>query len=363
MIPAPQYGQVDMARLKLPGLIDIHVHLRDPGQTHKEDFDTGTAAALAGGIVAVLDMPNTQPPTVDAGTIERKADLASKKAHCDFGFYLGATSDNAGQNLASHNVVGLKIYLDETYGPLRVTDLPTLLAHFNRWPRNKPIAVHAEGMAAAAAIGLAQLCDRPVHICHVSRRSDLQLIKLAKERGTNITCEVTPHHLFLTEDDAERLGSFGQMKPSLGTKEDREALWTHLSLIDAVASDHAPHTIEEKKGKASPPGVPGLETMLPLLLNAVAQQRLSLERLVQLVHSGPTRIMRIQPPEEAYVEVDLDAKYSIQAAGLLTKCGWTPFEGMMVQGRIRRVSLRGAKAYEDGKVIASPGSGHAVVLA
>jgi dihydroorotase-like cyclic amidohydrolase len=348
--------------LKLPGLIDIHVHLREPGGTHKEDFATGTAAALAGGIVAVLDMPNNTPPVVGEETLRHKVELASQKAHCDFGFYLGATSDNAGKSVASRTVAGLKIYIDETYGPLRVRDLSTLMGHFRYWPRDKPIAVHAEGLATAMVIGLAQLYDRSVHICHVSRGAEIELIRQAKERGAKITCEVTPHHLFLTEDDAKELGSFGQMSPSLGTQEDRDALWNNLEIIDAIASDHAPHTIEEKKSEAPPPGVPGLETMLPLLLNGVAEGRLSTEHVLELTHHGPVRIMGIQPPEEAYVEVDRDAQYVLQGTELFTKCGWTPFEGMTLQGRVRRVYLRGVKVHEDGRVLAPMGFGQPLHL-
>jgi dihydroorotase-like cyclic amidohydrolase len=351
-----------MATPKLPGLIDIHVHLRDPGETHKEDFATGTAAALAGGVVAVLDMPNNKPPVVDEETLRNKAELASQKARCDFGFYLGATSGNAKHAVPSRDAAGLKLYVDQTYGPLRVRDLPTVMAHFRHWPRDQPIAVHAEGLATAMVIGLAHAYDRPAHVCHVSRRAEIELIKQAKERGVKITCEVTPHHLFLTEEDATELGSFGQMKPPLGKQEDGEALWNNLAIIDAVATDHAPHTIEEKEGQASPPGVPGLETMLPLLLNGVAGGRLSLERLVELTHYGPVRIMGVRSPEETYVEVDPHATYTLQGAGLFTKCGWTPFQGMTVQGRVRRVYLRGVKVFEDGKVLAPEGFGQPLHL-
>ncbi len=352
-----------MGTLKLPGLIDIHVHVRDPGGTHKEDFATGTAAALAGGVVAVLDMPNNRPPTVDEETLRHKAELASQKAHCDFGFYLGATVGNAGQTSASRGVAGLKIYLDETYGPLRVRELSALIAHFKHWPKDRAIAVHAEGLSIAMVIGLVQLYERPAHICHVSRKAEIELVKQAKEQKAKITCEVTPHHLFLTEDDAQELGSFGQMKPSLGGQKDRDALWANLASIDAIASDHAPHTREEKRGKNPPPGVPGLETMLPLLLNAVAEGRLSVERVVDLTHYGPARIMGLQPTEEAHVEVDPNAGYVLQGAQLFTKCGWTPFEGMRVRGRIREVYLRGLKAYEDGEVVAPSGWGKPVILA
>ncbi len=351
-----------MPTLELPGLIDIHVHLRDPGATHKEDFSTGTAAALAGGVVAVVDMPNNTPPTVDESTLQQKIDLAQEKARCDFAFYLGASTSNATEPAPDHHLAGLKMYVDETYGPLRVRDLPTLMAHFRSWPRNRPIAAHAEGLSTAIVIGLAQLYDRRVHVCHVSRKAEIELVKQAKERGAKVTCEVTPHHLFLTEDDAKALGGYGQMKPPLGKEEDREALWANLAVIDAVASDHAPHTKEEKEGKTPPPGVPGLETILPLLLDAMVRGQLSLEQLVRLTHDGPARILGIQPPEGAYVEVDPEASYVLRGVELHTKCQWTPFEGMTVQGRVQKVYLRGTIVYEDGQVLAPPGSGQPLVL-
>jgi len=351
-----------MATLTLPALIDIHVHLRDPGATHKEDFATGTAAALAGGVVAVLDMPNNTPPTTDEATLRRKGGLASTKARCDFGFYLGATAGNAGQGAGTVEVAGLKMYLNETYGPLRLEALSAVMAHFRHWPRDKPIAAHAEQLSTAMVIGLAQLYGRSAHICHVSRKAEIELIRHAKAKGAKITCEVTPHHLFLTDEDAQRLGGFGEVKPALGTREDREALWANLDTIDAVASDHAPHTIEEKESETPPPGVPGLETTLPLLLNAVGEGRLSVDRLVELTHHGPARVMGVRPPEEAFVEVDPDARHVLHGAGLLTKCGWTPFEGMKVQGLVRRVYLRGTRVYEDGEVLAPPGSGRPLVL-
>ena len=351
-----------MATLDLPALIDIHVHLREPGGTHKEDFSSGTAAALAGGIVAVLDMPNNTPPLVDEDTLGDKIRLASRSARCDFAFYMGASSDNAAAPTVGPHVVGLKMYLDETYGPLRVASLPTVMAHFRSWPRNRPIAAHAEGLSSAIAIGLAQLYDRRLHLCHVSRKAEIELVRRAKEKGTSITCEVAPHHLFLTEEDAKELGSLARTRPPLGTQEDNEALWANLEVIDAVASDHAPHTIAEKQSDDPPSGVPGLETTLPLLLNAVSEGRLPMEEVVRLLHDGPARIMGLKMPEDAHVEVDSDATWSIRGEGLFTKCGWTPFEGMTVKGRVRSVSVRGALVYQEGKVLANPGSGQPLVL-
>ncbi len=347
----------------MPGVIDIHVHLREPGGTHKEDFSSGTAAALAGGVIAVLDMPNNTPPVVDRSTLDQKIEIARQKARCDYAFYVGASMENATAPVIDPHVAGLKMYLDATYGPLRLASLAALLGHFESWPRNKPIAAHAEGLSTAVIVGLAQLYDRPVHICHVSRRSEIELVRRAKERGVHVTCEVTPHHLFLTQDDAPSLGNLAYMKPELGTQADNDALWDNLGIVDAVASDHAPHTLEEKQSDSPPPGIPGLETTLPLLLNAVHNGRLSLERVVELCHDGPARIMGLRPPDDSYVEVDLDATWSIRGADLLTKCGWTPFEGMTVYGRVRSVYLRGTRVYEPGKVLAAPGSGRPLSLA
>lgn len=349
-----------MSLRPLPGLVDVHVHLRDPGATHKEDFSTGTAAALAGGVVAVLDMPNNTPPTVDEQRLNEKAHIASAKAHCDFGFYLGATEGNAGDGpRLSQRVAGLKIYLGQTYGPLKMADLADLLVHFRSWPADKPIAVHAEGLAIAAAIALARLYDKRLHICHVSRKTEIELIRKAKESGgaAGLTCEVTPHHLFLTQADAARLGSLAHVKPSLGSEEDRAALWDNLDIVDVIASDHAPHTLAEKESPEPPPGVPGLETTLPLLLTAVADGRLPWDRLIELTSENPARIFGLKRDERSYIEVDLDARYTLDGSSLKTKCGWTPFAGMAVRGRVARVYLRGVLAYADGQVLVRPGFG------
>ncbi|MEA3344724.1 MAG: amidohydrolase family protein [Chloroflexota bacterium] len=343
---------------RLPGLIDIHVHLREPGATHKEDYDTGTAAALAGGVTMVLDMPNTAPPTTDGATLAAKRDMAQGKTRCDVGLFLGGTEGNSQQAAAAApHGCGLKLYLNQTYGPLRLQDLPSLLAHMRAWPRGKPIAVHAEGMILAQAIALAWAFDQRLHCCHVSRRAEVELIAAAKARGAPITCEVTPHHLFLTQVDAEELGPLADMRPSLGTADDQAALWEHLgTTIDCIASDHAPHTLAEKQSPNPPPGVPGLETTLPLLLTAVADERLGLERLMQLVVENPARIFGL-PPTQGQVEVEIGPKWTLPKRGYLTRCDWSPFAGIQVRGRVLRTILRGEIAYADGQVLAPPGSG------
>jgi dihydroorotase len=357
-----------MATVRLPGLIDVHVHLREPGGEEKEDLSSGTAAALAGGVTMVLDMPNTHPPIIDAESLAAKRLAAGGKARCDTGFYLGATARNAAEAASlARQAAGLKIYIDATYGPLRLHDpaapgpgLAAFLAHFGTWPSYQPIAVHGEGLSAAMAIGLARCYGRRLHLCHVSLAVEMALIRAAKASGMAITCEVAPHHLFLSEADACHLGPYGAMRPPLATQADVAALWANLDAVDCLATDHAPHTRAEKEGPAPPPGVPGLETMLPLLLTAVSAGRLSLERLVELAHEAPRRIFRLPTQPDTWVEVDLGATYVLGDEPLHTRCGWTPFAGMPVKGRVRRVVLRGQPAFEEGRVLSAPGNGRVV---
>lgn len=348
-----------MTRIRLPGLIDPHVHAREPGATHKEDWDTLTAAALAGGYTAVLAMPNTAPPVTDGATLALAREAARTRARCDFGLYLGAGADNVATAAAlAHEVAGLKLYLDQTYGPLRLTDLADVDGHFRRWPRNRPLLCHAEGTSLAAVLALAWLHGRPVHICHVSRRVEIELIRRARERGLAVTCEVTPHHLFLTAEDEQGIGTGrSEVRPRLAAAADRDALWEGLRLgvVDCIATDHAPHAATEKDGANPPPGFPGLETALGLLLGAVEAGRLSQERLVSLMHTNPARIFGLAPQPESWIEVDPEARW--EAATVHSRAGWTPFAGMALTGRVTRTVLRGAEAYVDGKVLARPGTG------
>jgi dihydroorotase-like cyclic amidohydrolase len=350
-----------MAALRLPGLIDVHVHLREPGGEQKEDMTSGTAAALAGGVTLVLDMPNTVPPTINAEALARKKQVVRQKALCDVGLYLGASETNALQAAAqAGETVGLKIYLDQTYGPLQVQNLAALLTHFRTWPADRPIAVHAEGLSLAIAVGLARSFGRRLHVCHVSRADEIGLIRAAKESGAALTCEATPHHLFLDETDISHLGPYGSMRPPLASAKDQAALWASLDVVDCIATDHAPHTRAEKEGEMPPPGVPGLETMLPLLLTAVSDGRLSMERLIDLTHEAPRRIFGLEPQSNTWVDIDPDVRYAIDGKKLQTKCGWTPFEGISVQGRIRQVVVRGQTAFQDDRIWVQPGFGQPV---
>ncbi|MBE7550677.1 MAG: amidohydrolase family protein [Anaerolineales bacterium] len=351
-----------MPNLRLPGLADVHTHLRVPGGEQKEDFSSGTAAALAGGITTLLAMPNTTPPLTRPGTLRETCQKAQRAIFCDVGLFAGASPQEIELlPQLSGPAVALKIYLNETFGPLRVEDLPALLACFQLWPRRKIIAMHAEGPNVAVGVGLAAAYRRPVHFCHISRRAEIELIAAAKRRGLPVTCEVTPHHLFLSEADAARLGPLADMRPRLAAAADVEALWRHLdTTVDCIATDHAPHTLAEKQSANPPPGVPGLETSLPLLLTAAAEKRLSLERLIELMATHPRRIFKLPPQPDTWVEVDPRASYTLSNEGLQTKCGWSPFSGMRVTGRVQRVVLRGTEVYADGKVLAQPGSGQMI---
>jgi carbamoyl-phosphate synthase/aspartate carbamoyltransferase/dihydroorotase len=351
--------------LQLPGLIDPHVHVREPGQTHKEDWDTATQSALAGGVTTILAMPNTKPPIFDAATLDLALNAAKQKARCDYGQFLGAGPDN-GQALSAlaNNAAGLKMYLDSTFGELRLDDMTLWMPHFEHFPKNLSIVLHSESRTMAAGILFAAIYDRPVHIAHISLREEVLLIKAAKEKGIKVTCEVAPHHLFLSKDDIPAVShghpGRGEVRPRLATKADVEALWQNMDVIDCFATDHAPHTLTEKDSETPPPGFPGLETMLPLLLTAVHEGRLTINQLLEKLHSNPRRIFNLPEQAETYIEVDENAAWEIKAAELHSRCGWTPFEGWKVKGKIRKVVLRGKPAFEDGRILAEPGYGRNV---
>jgi len=353
--------------LKLPGLIDPHVHVREPGQTHKEDWDTATQAALAGGVTTILGMPNTKPPIFDQATLKLALDAAKQKARCDYGQYIGAGPDNAdiAASLAGM-AAGLKMYLDSTFGELRLDDMTLWMPHFINFPKSAPIVLHSESRTMAAGILFAAIYDRPVHIAHISLKEEVLLIKAAKEKGIKVTCEVCPHHLFLSKDDIPAIShghpGRGEVRPRLATKEDVDALWANMDVIDCFATDHAPHTLEEKDSDNPPPGFPGLETLLPLLLTAVDDGRLTLDDVIQKSVINPRKIFNLPKQAETFVEVDEDSTYEIKAQDQFTRCGWTPFEGWQAKGRVRRVVLRGQTAFEDGKILVEPGYGKNIRL-
>ena len=373
-----------MSVTQLPGLVDAHVHLREPGYEYKEDFFTGTMAALAGGVTTVLDMPNTNPPTATPDRLAEKARLAAAKAVCDVGLFVGATNTEGDAYLpVAEQACALKIYVSDTFGSLRIDTLELMHRLFRGWAEKAdavgyrvagaasgigPITVHAEELMLPVCLSLSQIYDVPLHIAHVSRRSEIELIRVAKERGVPVTCEVTPHHLFLSTDDLPRLGARGDMRPRLATPDDVAALWENLDVVDIFATDHAPHTLVEKgvgvdpAPPAPPPGVPGVETMLPLLLTAVHSGLLDLDDIVERCFAAPRRIYGLPEQPDTWVEVDIDANYELANDGLKTKVGWSLFAGQRLYGRVERVVLRGVTVYAGGTVLTEPGSGRVLFV-
>lgn len=336
-----------MSLTKLPGLIDPHVHLREPGATHKEDYETGTKAAVAGGIVFLLDMPNNPEPTITRAALDKKQRLMKEKAVCDVGFIFGASQeDNTAEfSQVIDDVYALKIYMDTTTGSLLLEKQSILEKTFEAWPAHKPIVVHAEGATMNKAIDLAKKFSKKLHIAHLSQKSELLKVMEEKEKGMSITCEVTPHHLFLTEKDKDVLGPYGIMKPPLKKQEDVDFLWENIHAIDCIATDHAPHTKEEKESDHAPYGVTGLETSLPLMLTAVSEGRITVEDVIRLMHDGPIKIFGMKISDDTYVEVDLDSEYTIDSRNLFTKCGWSPFNDVKMKGRVVRTVLRGKEVF------------------
>ncbi len=351
--------------LELPGLIDPHTHLREPGGAHKEDFDSGTAAALAGGFTMISCMPNTTPPIVTAEALALAKSRLAQHARCDVGIYLGATLENINSaHTLAGSVAGLKMYLNGTFGTLKMEALDAMVAHAANWPADKPLLAHAEQHTCAAAILAAQLAGRSIHICHISRKEEILLIRRAKERGMAVTCEAGPHHLFLSTDDIPQLGAGrAEVRPLLASPADRAALREHIEVIDCFATDHAPHLLSEKDSATPPPGFPGLETALPLYLQLVREGVIDLQGLIARCHDNPRRIFKLPLQPDTRVLVDEDTLYTVRGAAMYTRAKWSPWEGAKLRGVVRKVQLRGQVAYEDGHVLALPGSGREVLAA
>lgn len=347
-------------KILLPGAIDIHthLHLHDLGQGKKEDPIIG-CATLAGGYVAIFDMPNKPKAIFTLKLLQQEIEIVKPKIVCDVGFYFGSDGKNLDEfKKVKKIVMGLKVYLNKTTGHLKLDDPNDLEKIYNAWPEDAgPILLHAEKDMIPFSLAIAQKIRRKTHYCHISTKEDLRQIIKAKHRNVPVTCGVTPHHLFLTKDDTKRLGSFGCVKPELTSQKDVDYLWQNLRFIDVIESDHAPHMIGKKLSEKFPFGLPGLETTLPLMLTAVTQGRLTLSRLIKLISTNPQKILGIKLPESTFTIVDLSEKHVLNIEELKTKCGWTPFAGREVQGKVKAVFIRGRKVFENGKVLAKPGSG------
>jgi len=350
-----------MPKLRIPGLIDPHTHLRDLDWAHKATFASETKAAIAGGYWAVFDMPNTAPSTISQRRLQAKLRRIDQEAHCDWGLYFGASqADNSAeyQSIVAR-VCGLKIYNNATTGDLLIGSSALRERHYRAWPRKRLIAVHAEGETVGNILAFVRKYRQPTHFLHISSAREIELLTQAKQAGLPVTIGVCPHHLFLTEEDLPALGAFGLMKPELKRKSDQQALWQaiRMGIVDIIESDHAPHTIAEKESAAPPYGVPGLETTLPLMLQAVKDKRLPLQRACDMLSRNVQRSWGIPPLPKTYTVVDTDISRVITRQELLTKCGWSPFEGRRVCGKVIEVWIRGYKVYDGERVLSAAGFG------
>jgi len=341
-------------KIVIPGLIDCHVHFREPGLTHKEDFLTGSMAAVAGGITTFLDMPNTFPPTTNLQRLEEKRTLA-KKSVVNYGFHFGSTNNNIAEIEKVTNVASVKIYMDYTTGDLKLDNYEVLKKIFSG---NKTVTVHAENENTKKAIELIQHADNHLYLCHVSSKEELYHAKNKKVKN-KVFVEVCPHHLFLTTKNINELQNFGEMKPNLKTQEDQDALWQAINngQVSTIATDHAPHTKEEKLEPNYGYGVPGCETMLPLLLNAINDKKITLKKIIQLCCENPVKIFKIK--NKGFIKegfdadltiIDLDFEKEVKNDELFTKCGWSPFDGWNLKGWPVTTIVNGNIIFNNGKI-------------
>jgi len=377
----------------LPGVIDTQVHFREPGLEHKEDLASGSLAAVMGGVTAVFEMPNTNPPTVTEKRLQDKLERARGRMWCDHAFYAGASPDNI-EELAHLETFpgccGIKMFMGASTGSLLVPDDETVLKVLQSGKRR--VAVHSEDQARLQArlgkriegdpsshsvwrdaksaliaterlLKLAAQARRPVHVLHITTGEEIALLAKHKDIAT---VEVTPQHLTLYGPDCyERLGTYAQMNPPIRDEAQLDALWMGVweGVVDVIGSDHAPHTLEEKDEKypASPSGMPGVQTLLPLMLDHAANGKLDLSRLVELTSVNAIKIFGIRNKgaieagkDADFTIVDLKAHWRIDKSWLKSKCKWSPFDGMEISGKPVMTLLKGHAVMREGEIKGEP---------
>jgi dihydroorotase len=382
----------------IPGVIDSQVHFREPGLTHKEDLESGSRAAVLGGVTTVFEMPNTNPLTTTAATLADKVAAATGRMHCDFAFYVGGTRENIADIPALERLpgsAGIKVFMGSSTGDLLVDDEPSLeriVAAVSRRaafhaedearliarrdlrvpgdPASHPVWRDAQAalIATRRLVHLAERHGKRVHVLHVSTAAEMDFLSAHKEFAS---VEVTPHHLTLAAPDCyERLGTYAQMNPPVRDGATRARLWQAVAdgTVDVLGSDHAPHTRAEKDHPypASHSGMTGVQTLLPIMLDHVAAGRLSLHRLVDLTSHGPQRLFGLRGKGRIAVGydadltiVDLARRATITNAAQASRCGWTPYDGVTVTGWPVGTVVRGAVVMWDGEVV-TPSTGRPV---
>jgi len=390
--------RIDCAGLHvLPGVIDSQVHFREPGLAHKEDLETGSRAAVLGGVTAVFEMPNTVPPTTSAEALADKLARARGRMHCDFAFWIGGARDNVAELAELERLpgaAGVKVFMGSSTGSLLVPDDEGVLAILRRIRRRA--AFHSEDEArlnereplrvpgdpashpvwrdeiaalksTQRLVRLARAACAQVHVLHVSTREEMEFLSQAKDVAS---CEATPHHLTLSSEDYGRLGTRLQMNPPVRGTEHREGVWRGLinGVVDALGSDHAPHTLEEKAKPypESPSGMTGVQTLVPVMLTHVNAGRLTLQRFVDLTSAGPQRLFgivgkgRIAAGYDAdFTVVDMKRTETITDSWIASRSRWTPYDGETVTGWPMGTIVRGRRVMWEGELTA-PGAGQAV---
>lgn len=378
-------------KIILPGAIDVHVHFRTPGFEYKEDWISGSLAALHGGITTVMDMPNTNPPTDSLQRLAEKRKLVLEDALVDFDLYMAATEGNLGEIEKAQNLRAVKLYFGSTTGnillnkPEKIRELFKLAKEKNfivvahaedegiikknesqfrqdshlkesKWPELHSLvrSEEAEAKAIADLLKIQEEIGNKLHIAHISSRKGVKLIEKAKlgKFGKNITCEVTPNHLLLCSNDYKNFGNLIKCNPSIKGPEHQKALFSALQrgTIDIVATDHAPHAPEEKARPYwnCPSGIPGVETMVPVLLDQVNKKRLALEKVVEVVCENPAKIFNWKNKgyiKEGYdadlIIVDMKTEYGMEDSRLFTKAKYSPFSKVKLKGFVEQTISRG----------------------
>jgi dihydroorotase len=381
----------------LPGVVDSQVHFREPGLEHKEDLETGSRAAVLGGVTAVFEMPNTNPLTTSAETLADKVKRATNRMHCDFAFWVGGTRENAGDVAELERLpgaAGIKVFMGSSTGNLLVEDdegVASILTNTRRRaafhsedefrlrerlgeriegdPSSHP--VWRDEIAALRCterlVRIARQARARIHVLHISTAEEIAFLQAHKDVAS---CEATPHHLTLSADDYARLGTLVQMNPPVRDKRHREGVWQGISqgIVDVLGSDHAPHTLEEKAKPypASPSGMTGVQTLVPIMLDHVNAGRLTLERFVDLTSHGPHRLFgmarkgRIAAGYDAdFTVVDLKRRETITNEQAGAKAGWTPYYGKQVTGWPVGTIVRGQRVMWEAEIVEA-GKGRAV---
>jgi len=369
----------------IPGVVDDQVHFREPGLTHKEDLAHASRACAKGGITTFLEMPNTIPNAINQPLLEQKLALGAKHSLVNYGFYIGATGNNVEDLRTATRTPGIKIFIGSSTGDLLVdgqddlerifaeTTLPltahcedetTVQANRQKWSETTDVRDHsrirdheAAMIATLRAIDLAQRHDHRFHVLHVSTGAEADMLSAT---GPLITAEACPHHLFFNVDDYARLGTLIQMNPSIKNREDNERIWAglHAGRIQVIATDHAPHTLQEKQEPypSSPSGLPAVENALALMLNEVHHQRCALQQVVAWMCDAPARVWdmigkgRIEVGYDADLAlVDLNRTHVIRNEEQETKCGWSPWDGETLVGSCVRTWVMGNEVYREGE--------------